>query len=314
MRLTLAEAFRRDGPTSSTSISYTVRFSPSLVSYDRCRSRPETITRMPRVSDSATFSAACRHTLQVRNRLSPSFHSLVFLSRNLGVEATRNRATGWPAGVKRSSGSSTRLPAIVIWVSPAAMGVLRSVVLGPGDLGPQNGLVQVELAVEFEHDARLRRQVDDRVVAFRLLLDRVGQAALAPDVGLLDLAAAGGHDLEEPLKRRLHGPLLEVRVEDDHDLVMAHGRPESSSGLVRPRSFRGRRCRGHESGAETAGWSAARPVYPTSSARGNRKGHCGFRARAGGKDFARRWLPWRTPLNQARLNQARSNPAGATIS
>jgi len=92
--LTLAEALRSDGPTSSTSTSYTVRFSPSLVSYDRCRSRPETITRIPRVSDSATFSAACRHTLQVRNKLSPSFHSPVELSRNLGVDATRNRATG----------------------------------------------------------------------------------------------------------------------------------------------------------------------------------------------------------------------------
>ena len=68
------------------------------------------------------FSAACRHTLQVRNSESPSFHSFVFLSRNRGVDATRNRATGWPAGVKRSSGSSTRLPAIVIWVSPAAIG------------------------------------------------------------------------------------------------------------------------------------------------------------------------------------------------
>ena len=56
--------------------------------------RPDTITRIPRVSDSATFSAACRHTLQVRNKLSPSFHSPVELSRNLGVEATRNRATG----------------------------------------------------------------------------------------------------------------------------------------------------------------------------------------------------------------------------
>ena len=77
--LTLAEAFRSEGPTSSTSTSYTVRFSPSLVSYDRCRSRPDTITRIPRVSDSATFSAACRHTLQVRNSESPSFHSLVSL-------------------------------------------------------------------------------------------------------------------------------------------------------------------------------------------------------------------------------------------
>ena len=128
-RLTLAEAFRSEGPTSSTSTSYTVRFSPSLVSYDRCRSRPWTITRIPRVSDSATFSAACRHTLQVRNRLSPSFHSPVELSLNRGVDATRNFATGCPDGVNRSSGSSTRLPAIVIWVSPAAICLLSVITL-----------------------------------------------------------------------------------------------------------------------------------------------------------------------------------------
>ena len=60
----------------------------------------------------------------VRKRLSPSFHSPVVLSRNRGVDATRNFATGCPDGVNRSSGSSTRLPAIVIWVSPAAICLL----------------------------------------------------------------------------------------------------------------------------------------------------------------------------------------------
>jgi hypothetical protein len=35
-----------------------VRFSPSFVSYERCLSRPERMTRIPFVSDSATFSAA----------------------------------------------------------------------------------------------------------------------------------------------------------------------------------------------------------------------------------------------------------------
>lgn len=38
---------------------------------------PSTLTRTPRVRDSATFSAACRRTAQVRNGLSPSCHSLV---------------------------------------------------------------------------------------------------------------------------------------------------------------------------------------------------------------------------------------------
>ena len=68
-------------------------------------------------------------------------------------------------------------------------------------------------------------EVDDGVDAFRLLVDRVGEPTLPPDVKLADLAAIGGHDLEEPLKRRLDRSLLEVRVEDDHDFVVAHARP-----------------------------------------------------------------------------------------
>ncbi len=57
------------------------------------------MTRMPRCRLSATFSAACRQTLQDRNSESPSFHSLVVRSMNLGVEATRKVATAWPVGV-----------------------------------------------------------------------------------------------------------------------------------------------------------------------------------------------------------------------
>ena len=56
--VTFAVALRSYGPTSSTSTSKTVRFSPSLVSYERCLRRPERMTRIPFVSDSATFSAA----------------------------------------------------------------------------------------------------------------------------------------------------------------------------------------------------------------------------------------------------------------
>ena len=57
------------------------------------------MTRIPRWSDSATFSAACRQTLQDRNSESPSFHSFVCRSMYRGVEATRNVATAWPVGV-----------------------------------------------------------------------------------------------------------------------------------------------------------------------------------------------------------------------
>src|SRR5215472_8473222 len=82
------------------------------------------MTRMPRCRLSATFSAAWRQTLQDRKSDSPSFHSLVVRSMYRGVDATRNVATAWPVGVYRSSGSLTRLPMIVIVVSPAAIGGL----------------------------------------------------------------------------------------------------------------------------------------------------------------------------------------------
>ena len=74
---------------------------------------------MPRVSDSATFSAACRQTAQDRNSASPSSHSLVCRLNDRGVDAIRKFATAAPDGVKRSSGSSTRLPTTVMTVSPA---------------------------------------------------------------------------------------------------------------------------------------------------------------------------------------------------
>src|ERR1700744_2424972 len=114
-------------------------------------------------------------------------------------------------------------------------------VLWPQDLGPQHALVEVELAVELLDGARLRGQVDHGVDAFRLLVDLVGKATLSPDVKLAGLAAVVGSDLEEPLERRLDRALLEVRVEDDHDFVVAHAHP--SSGLTRSRSFRDRRLR-----------------------------------------------------------------------
>ncbi len=81
MRETLAVALRSAGPTSSTSTSSTVRRSPSLVSQERCFSLPTTMTRMPLVSDSETFSAYCRQALQDRKSASPSFHSLLCLSK-----------------------------------------------------------------------------------------------------------------------------------------------------------------------------------------------------------------------------------------
>src|SRR5689334_2603575 len=149
------------------------------------------MTRAPRCSDSATFSAAWRHTLQARKSGSPSFHSPDARSRVRGVEATRNFATAAPEGVKRSSGSSVRFPTTVMVVSPAIdsssrtsrliwaeacqLGVTVSARSGSDvpewvladfrtdDLGAQHRLVESELPVQLGYRLRVRLQVDDSV-------------------------------------------------------------------------------------------------------------------------------------------------------
>src|SRR6476469_8368888 len=119
---------------------------------------------MPRWQDSATFSAASRHTEQRMNSVSPSFHSLLWRSNCRGVEATVKFATAAPDGVKRSSGSPVMLPMIVMTVSPAmgppgwagrgaAGGTGRAGArwgsgAGAQELGPQDRLVEPELAVQ----------------------------------------------------------------------------------------------------------------------------------------------------------------------
>src|SRR6476469_6833321 len=118
------------------------------------------MTRIPFWSDSATFSAACRQTLQDRKRPSPSFHVLVCLSKVRGVLAMRKFATAAPLGVKRSSGSETRFPTTVMIVSPATVVPFEVLAeLGAEDLGAEDGLVEVELAVQLLHDGRLGLQV-----------------------------------------------------------------------------------------------------------------------------------------------------------
>lgn len=71
--------------------------------------------------------------------------------------------------------------------------------LGAEDLGPEDRLVQVHLAVELLDDRRLGLQVDDRVDALGLLLDLVRETTTAPGVDLLDLAVALTDDGEEVL-------------------------------------------------------------------------------------------------------------------
>src|SRR3954453_2965911 len=68
--LTLAVALRRLGPPSSTPLSQPRPFRPSGVPYEGALGPPCQLPRMPGASDSAAFWAACRHTEQLRNRVS----------------------------------------------------------------------------------------------------------------------------------------------------------------------------------------------------------------------------------------------------
>src|SRR3569623_346546 len=115
--------------------------------------------------------------------------------------------------------------------------------LRPQHLRPQHLVVEAELAVELLHGGRVRGQVDHGVDALDLLRDLVRQPAAAPHVDLLDGAAGGAHDVEVVVEQRRDGPLLEVRVEDDPELVVAHGE-ENLLWTRRPRALRGRRDAG----------------------------------------------------------------------
>src|SRR5207253_10341460 len=83
-------------------------------SQERVCSRPTTTTRLPRVSDSATFSPSVRQPFTVKYDVSPSFHWPDW-SWYLRFTATLNLTTAAPFGVYRSSGSSVRFPTMTTW-------------------------------------------------------------------------------------------------------------------------------------------------------------------------------------------------------
>src|SRR5690349_12166465 len=117
--------------------------------------------------------------LHARKSGSPSFHSPDCRSKVRGVEAMRNLATAAPEGVKRSSGSSVKLPTTVMVVSPAMnfSSPLQSLTqrvsgpsdknvsagLGTDDLGTQDVLVEPELTVQLGDGLGGRLKVDDGV-------------------------------------------------------------------------------------------------------------------------------------------------------
>jgi hypothetical protein len=106
------------------------------------------------------------------------------------------------------------------------------VLVGPHHLGPQHGLVQVELTIQLGHHGRFGLHIDDGIDALGVLGDLVSQPALAPDVDLLDGAAALADDIEERLQRRCNSALVKSGVEDDHEFVWNHKEPITSYGLV----------------------------------------------------------------------------------
>jgi DNA-binding CsgD family transcriptional regulator len=79
---------------------------------------PVTITRSPLPSESARLMACCRHTLTRWKEVSPS-RQVPSFSCTREVTATRMFATAMPLLVRRISGSSTRLPTMVVWLSAA---------------------------------------------------------------------------------------------------------------------------------------------------------------------------------------------------
>src|SRR4051794_29340441 len=191
------------------------------------------MTRVPLVSDSAAFPAASRQIEQRRNSVSPSFHSLLWRSNVRGVEATVKLATAAPDGVNRSSGSPVRFPITVMVVSPLMpaprsssnrSGYRRYPRQGSGvraqDLRPQHDLVEAQLTVELLGGVRRRGEVDDGVDALGLLSDVVRQTGATPDVDLVDRTAVVLDDGQVLVERGSDGALLDLGVEDDHDLVL----------------------------------------------------------------------------------------------
>jgi hypothetical protein len=100
--------------------------------------------------------------------------------------------------------------------------LIRSSGAGAQELGPQDGLVQAELTVQFLCRGRLRVEGDDGVDALVLLLDLVGQTAFAPQVDVVQGAAVFGDDGQELVELGLNGAFLEIGVEDDHEFVLTH--------------------------------------------------------------------------------------------
>src|ERR1700681_2960138 len=94
---------------------------------------------------------------------------------------------------------------------------------------------QGERPVQLLHRLRFRSGLEDYVVAIGLVLDLVGEAALAPEVDVAALGALRLDELEPSFDGSPDRLLFQVCIDDDHDFVRTRHAPVPPSGrTVRP--------------------------------------------------------------------------------
>src|SRR5258708_34746452 len=80
-------------------------------------------------------------------------------------------------------------------------------------------ICQGERSVQLLHRLRFRSGLEHYVVPVGLVLDLVGETALAPEVDMAALRALRPDELEPPLDGSPDRLLFQVGVDDDHDFV-----------------------------------------------------------------------------------------------
>src|SRR5690554_1771703 len=191
-------------------------------------------TRVPLVTDSATFSARSRKQVTSKNETSSSPSCL------RRFHASPKLATAMPPGVKRSSGSRVTFPTTVTVLSnairdlrslagrgrcgiPAEQAAAGRLVIGePEDLVADGFVRETEEAIDLVEVGGLGDDLEHDVEALVLVVDLVGEPAHAPLVGGGDGASVGGGDLADPIDETSDDGFLELGVEDDHEFVRSH--------------------------------------------------------------------------------------------
>src|SRR5258708_10400679 len=91
-------------------------------------------------------------------------------------------------------------------------------------------ICQGESPVQLLHRLRFSSGLEDYVVAIDLVLDLVGETALAPEVDMAALGALRLNELEPSFDGSPDRLLFQVRVDDDHHFVRTRHAPVPPSG------------------------------------------------------------------------------------